>query len=52
MQCVANLLAILTNVPEDWRRCPCERCTTQPVAETVTDWKSAAANDLEVESDE
>ena len=52
MQCVADLLAILTNVPEDWRRCPCEQCQPQPAAETVLDWKSAAANDREEEADE
>ena len=43
MQCVADLLAILTNVPEDWRRCPCERC--RPAKPLPVDHKLAAAND-------
>lgn len=48
MNCVADLLAILTNIPEDWRQCPCEICST---VRPLVDFKSAAANDKENDDD-
>ena len=49
MKCIADLLAILTNIPEDWRRCPCEICQT---VRPLVDFKAAAANDIEKEDNE
>lgn len=46
VKCIADLLAILTNIPEDWRRCPCEICQT---VRPLVDFKAAAANDIEKE---
>ena len=46
--CVADLLAILTNIPTDWRRCPCPTCSPDcnvAASPPTRDWKSAAAND-------
>ena len=46
LPCVADLLALLTNVPADWRRCPCATCSPNcSVAVPTRDWKTAAAND-------
>ena len=45
--CVADLLAILTAVPEDWRKCNCPRCNITPERPNVPDWKSLAAGEKE-----